>query len=185
MHKRIRRSLLTVRGWPWVAVGLLSIVAAGCGGDTRPPAGGADAVDVTGMVTFDGTPLKGGMVNFKSADGGGGGPIDASGRYKARVAPGEYQVGIVHMPAYGAPPTGGAKPGSEGVPAPSPSAPPKASSPGGPPKPGAAPGSAPKVSPGTAAGSLLPPKYSDPSTSGLTATVVKEGKNEIDFNLTP
>ena len=161
---------------------MLSIVAAGCGGGTGDP----NAVEVSGTVTYDGKPLKTGSIAFASSSSRVGGPIDTNGRYTVRVVPGDYQIAIITMgtPPPKGQPAGGTKPDSGADLSKMTGPAPAKMSPGSPPKAGAAPGSAQEISPGTAPKGLLPKKYAKPETSGLAATV-KDGKNEVNFDLTP
>lgn len=111
MNQKIRRCLLSVHGWQWAVVGLLSLAVAGCGG---APTGDPDKVEVSGKVTFDGKPLpSAGAIIFHApgggSGGGGAGPIDSKGKYRVSLLPGTYQVSVScsTMPAM---PTGGGAP---------------------------------------------------------------------------
>ena len=68
-----------------------SLLLCGCGGSN----GGS--VEVTGKVTFDGTPVEGGTITFMPADGKGASAAGkiVSGEYTAAVPPGQKQVSII------------------------------------------------------------------------------------------
>jgi len=164
MSQKIRRCLLTVRGWQWVAVGLLSVALAGC---DSARTGDPNDVKVSGTVTFDGKPLPSatGVIMFRTSSGGtaGAGPIDADGHYTVSLPPGTYQVAVscTAAPTMSSMPTGGpGEPGSD------------------PPAPGSPLPGTPSLE------SVIPAKYSNPETSGLTATIDK-AQSGLDFALTP
>lgn len=68
-----------------------SLLFCGCGGSN-----GAK-IEVTGNVTFDGTPVETGTITFMPADGKGASAAGkiVSGEYTALVPPGEKQVSII------------------------------------------------------------------------------------------
>jgi hypothetical protein len=153
----------------------LLVLGLGCGdggGSTKGP----KTFPVSGKVTQKGQPVEGAAVTFMSADGKKGalGRTDASGRYTLMSSKpgdgaqaGDYKVTVTKFKAaeaagkspdvieesYAPPPETG-----PGMAAPAP-----AKKPAGP-------------------ENLLPAKYADAQSSGLTATV-KEGKNEFDFTV--
>jgi hypothetical protein len=129
---------------------------------------------VTGKVILDGKPVTGGSVSFLTKSGGI--PvtafIEADGSYRVeRVPVGEVLIGVLSPPPDSAAPgeaikkTGGATGGAERAPD---------NTKGSPPNPTAAP---------VADKLLIPVRYNDPGTSGLT-TNVKEGENSYDITLT-
>jgi len=80
-----------------VFVGLVlgALMAAGCDG--------SKLADVSGTVTFDGTPVEEGTITFIPADGQGqtaGGPIK-DGKYSAQVPVGTMKVSISYPKAVG------------------------------------------------------------------------------------
>lgn len=145
----------------WVAVGGLGLaVSQGCSGGRE---GDPNGRVVTGTVTYKGNPVESANVTFLSANGAAFGQTNAEGKFKLttatgeKVSQGQYQVSIVKK---------------ESLPvAATPSSPDQYV----PPDPNAPPAPAPK--------DLLPAKYSDVKTSGLTAAVTADGKNEFDFPL--
>jgi len=156
--------------WPcrWLAglACLLSfVILTGCGGGTEATDRPA-TVEVTGQVTYNGGPVEGAMVTFKSSspDGRGAtGRTDESGNFQLTTfesgdgaIPGSYGVTVAKTVTEGqlsdeetnayyergqTPPTPQTK-------------------------------------------DLLPPKYKDPQGSGLTAEVTEGGENEFPFELT-
>jgi len=164
MNKTVWGSLLAV-------VLLASMLALGCpgqqGGD-RP-----STSPVSGTVTYDGQPVDGATVAFQSADGSRSavGVTDAGGKYTLTTfesgdgaVPGEYQVKIFK---YEVEATEG--PGGE-IDMDSPEyVPPEIAGEGA-------------TEDSGEPENLLPEKYNDPTTSGLTATV-SEGENTLDFPL--
>ena len=155
MNQANQVRLTMARRWQWVAaVAVLCLFVAGCGESTGDP----NAVEVTGTVTFDGAPVKGGSIAFEDSSGSReGGPIDANGNYTVNVVPGEYKIAVITM---GAPPAemastldGG---GTDG----------------------------PSKGPSAGPGGGLPAKYSVPADSGLTATIEK-AQSGLNFDLTP
>jgi len=142
---------------------LASVLAFGCGqqGADRPK-----TVPVTGTVTHGGAPVEGATVAFQSASGARGavGVTDAGGKYTLTTfesgdgaVPGAYQVKIFKYKVAS----------SEAV---------------------VDEDSEDYVSPTEDEGeaeaeNLLPAKYADPTTSGLTATVTEGGDNTFDFPL--
>lgn len=146
----------------------------GCGSGSDP--GRTDTVAVTGTVTYQGAPVEGATVTFQpqspaTVPGQGTtqpaafGTTDAEGHFTlvtppaaSGAVPGMYQVTVVKMDA---PPTPPAEPADSAN-----YVPPKEGKPTPPPK------------------NLLPKKYSQPGTSGLTATVTDDpGKNDFKFDL--
>lgn len=147
-------------------VPLVVVVFAGCpkSGPARPK-----TVAVTGKVTYNGQAVEGATVTFVSRQGTNSavGLTDATGQYKLTTfakddgaVPGEYQVKIIKTEA---PPAAGPAVSDEDpnyVP---------------PEEMGPEP-AAPK--------NLLPAKYADPNSSGLSATVTESAaKNVFDFQL--
>lgn len=143
------------------------VVVAGC----KPAGPDIDAYPVTGKVTLNGSPVAGATVTFVPSGEGKSavGMTDDTGTYTLKTydgvegAPaGEYKVKIVKY-------EGGAAP-AEAAPPPS--------------------GEDQEYSEDYAGAeeetaepkNLLPEKYADESSSGLTATVT-EGENSIDFEL--
>lgn len=141
---------------------LAPLCGVGCGeandrGDLPP------TYPVSGTVTMNSRPLAGAILNFQLVDGSRGavGKTDANGRYQLSTfksndgaVSGEYRVTVVKYPP---PPSDSSGPGDENT---------KSGS------------NVPDAEPQ----SLLPTKYSNPKTSGLTTTVTR-GKNTIDFSL--
>lgn len=120
---------------------------------------------VSGTVTYKGNPVAGANLNFRIADGSSFSMArtDASGRYELMTfeagdgtLPGEYKVGITQYESSGS--TGPGMDDAE-------YASPEGDEGGAPPK------------------NLLPEKYANPETSGLTASVT-EGPNTVNFELT-
>ncbi len=146
-------------------VGLFGFaLALGCGqaGDDRPK-----TYPVTGVVTYNGDPVEGATVALQSTAGGQGafGVTDAGGRYTLTTytsgdgaAPGQYKVKVTKVKAAQAG-SGGDTDSPDYVPPTAEDAPPAEPE------------------------NLLPAKYADPSTSGLTATVA-ESDNTVNFDLT-
>ncbi len=68
-----------------------SLLLCGCGGSN----GGT--IEVTGTVTFDGTPVESGTISFLPKDGKGASAAGkiVSGQYTAAVPPGEKKVSII------------------------------------------------------------------------------------------
>jgi len=142
---------------------LVSVLGLGCtgqqGGD-RPK-----TVRVTGTVTHSGEPVEGATVAFQSAGGSKSaiGVTDADGKYTLTTfesgdgaVPGEYQVKICKYQVET----------SQAVDESSPDyVPPAEGEQSAPPE------------------NLLPGKYADPTTSGLTATVSESGGDSFDFSL--
>lgn len=139
----------------------IAIATAGVGG-CKPARKGPATAPVTGVVTYNGSPVAGATVSFQPGEGGrsAAGVTDASGRYQLSTyarndgaIPGDYSVVIVKFEAT---PTGSGtgkdyKPPVGDIP---------------PPK------------------NELPAKFADAKTSGLKATVGK-GQNSVDFPLAP
>jgi hypothetical protein len=119
---------------------------------------GPKLATVSGKVTLQGTPVTGGTVIFHAPDGKTGtGSIKGDGTYIATEVPyGSLQVSVIPMPAMMAmsAPTK-APPGTPMIPA----------------------------SPTERRPMSLPPKYSKPESSGLTATVSKK-EETYDIPLT-
>jgi hypothetical protein len=161
------RALLT----PLVLLVMMSVV--GCG--SKPGANRPKTYPVTGTVTLGDKPVEGATLNFQLSGGSGSsvGTTDATGNYKlstfggddgARL--GDYKVAIVKYdrPAVPAAQAGKLAPGGLDA-----NYQPEA--------PGAAAPAPPK--------NLLPERYANAETSGLTATVREAGPNKIDFPLQP
>ena len=73
------------------AVCTVAVALTGCGGDTGPK-----TVDVTGMVSLDGTPVEEGQIYFRADDGGAtcSAPI-REGKYECEVTPGAKKIEII------------------------------------------------------------------------------------------
>ena len=142
--------------WNYLCVALVSMSLAGCG------TGGADGlVAVTGTVTYEGSPLEDGTVGFAPVDPTVGQPANG------KITNGKFTM----LTSASSP---GVVPGDykvrivsldldsvQGLP------------------PGVAPN--PNTPPPEPA-SLIPKKYGDPNTSGLTVTV-SSGMSELNFEL--
>lgn len=147
-----------------LAIGLLLGITWIVGCAQQPAADRPTTYSVTGTVTFQGNPVEGATVAFSPTQGkqGAFATTDASGKYSLTTfvggdgaLPGEYKVKISQYEKEA--PSGGE--GEEYVP---------------PEETGEGEDSGPK--------NLLPEKYADANSSGLTATVT-EGENTIDFAL--
>jgi hypothetical protein len=142
---------------PRFGVAILSLSAlvliAGCGKSSG---------NVSGKVTLDGQPLKGGgTVTFQGSKGGVSGTISPEGSYTiSNVPPGEVKITLAPGMATGA--VASATPGDPGK-----MQPPKTLAP-----------PAPVLPHGN-----IPEKYTKPETSGLTYTV-KSGNQTFDIPLT-
>ena len=152
-----------------VLAGVALALTIGC---TEPGVERPETFAVTGIVTLDGNPVEGATVTFVPAAGdrSAAGMTDASGKYALTTfeggdgaGPGEYGVKIEKYAGGSAGEETGE--GDEGMMSADYEA--GLRSEGG-------EGGEPK--------SLLPEKYSDPSSSGLKATVT-EGENSFDFPL--
>jgi len=152
----------TPRGKYW-AVLVAVVILAGCSGPAsdRPP-----TYPLSGTVTYNGSPLADANLNFQLADGSGSSvaKTDAQGKYTAQTfvsgdgaRPGDYKVAVTKFEK--------AETDPNEVPFDSEDY---------------APPSGDEETP--PAKNLLPAKFADPSTSGLTASVSK-GKNTADFEL--
>jgi hypothetical protein len=157
MHYRVGRSV-----YPRAVLAVLAVLAIAAGGCGKPASGGKP---VTGQVTFNGTPIQGASITFVPSTGGAPGfaMTDAEGKYTARssqgegLPPGSYQVTVMKTDA--PPPQSTVSDQDAGYVPPDPDAPP------------------------TVIKDLLPAKYKDVQTSGLTAEVKADGKNEFNFPL--
>jgi hypothetical protein len=132
------------RGAVWASLAAV-VAAAGCGDGLRTG-------DVSGTVTFDGTPVKEGAITFFPRDGAAPtrGGFVRDGKYAVNAVPlGEMKVVINGQKVTG---TKAVYPGQANSP----------------------------IKPVTA--ELLPPKYSNVSTSELRYEV-KPGSNEKNFDL--
>ncbi|MEN6492778.1 MAG: carboxypeptidase-like regulatory domain-containing protein [Thermoguttaceae bacterium] len=144
------------------ALMMLATLALGCSG------GGPDigTVKASGTVTYKGAPVEGAQVAFLP-DGSGraaAATTDASGRFTLNTAgsgdgaiPGSYKVIVTKVAPNTAAPAGSSQEG----------------------------GAAASVAGGqtAAAQDLLPAKYKNPATSGLTAKIDKGAKNDFTFEL--
>lgn len=149
----------------FLAVGLLSATAwtLGCGQGSSVDH--PTTYPVTGTVTYEGAPVEGATVTFRPTTGNQAafGNTDASGKYSLTTfvsgdgaLPGDYKVKIAKYEVQESTSSGE---GDDYVP---PEELPEGASTG------------PK--------NLLPEKYNNDATSGLTATVT-EGDNMVDFKL--
>ncbi|HBJ34616.1 MAG TPA: hypothetical protein DDZ51_07605 [Planctomycetaceae bacterium] len=143
---------------------LFVLFVAGCGGSgSKNP--GVDVHPVTGKVTVDGAPLAGATIIFKGSERGSSGITDAQGVYTLMtfdpgdgVPAGSYKVAVIKQEIVGAD---------------------NSYSDVNSPNYG-------KEAPPEALGKKVfhvAEKFGSPDSSGLTATV-KEGKNEINFEVT-
>ncbi|QDU36293.1 hypothetical protein Mal4_05770 [Maioricimonas rarisocia] len=142
----------------------ITMLAVGCTGsdpaDDRP-----DRTPVSGVVTYNGSPVEGALVTFTPTDlngSGANGRTDADGKFEMGtyesadgVRPGSYQVTVTKIPV-----TVAEQP-SEDDPNYDPDA-----------------GTAPEAE------NVLPAKYADWSTSGLTADVGQDAITDLNFELT-
>jgi hypothetical protein len=141
--------------------------ALGCGGQT---------VSVSGTVSFNGAPMKGGMVTFLSADKRAfQGTIDSEGHYKIDNVPvGEVKVAVNPMDAprmnMGAGPGRGMNVGPPPGTANMPEEGKKAY-----PKPGEAAGGGPPEG--------FPDKFKDPEKSGIVYSVTNQANQTHDIKL--
>jgi hypothetical protein len=151
-----------MRAAKWSVVILLAMVAGGCGGgSSKQP-----TVQVTGVVSLDGSPVEGATVIFGAASGqerGATGITDGSGRFKLTTydkddgaIAGKYTVEISKTET-----TGGMTPDEEHE----------------------AINAGKEVTPAVTV-NKLPEKYSDGTKSGLTADVSAGGANDFKFELT-
>jgi hypothetical protein len=139
-----------------------TVFLVGCSGGTGDP-NRPDTAPVTGVVTLDGKPVEGASVSFQAQEGqhSAFGQTNAEGRYQLTTfvsgdgaVPGKYVVTIRKTESVG----GNAVPQDD-------------------PNYGKQPLIPPTIK------FIVPEKYSNPKTSGLTATV-SEGENDIPFELT-
>ncbi|MFH1922730.1 MAG: hypothetical protein ABIP48_22940 [Planctomycetota bacterium] len=140
------------------------VVVAGCAesGGTK-----VKTVDVSGTVYLDGEPVEGVTVNFeKTENHAGTGTTGPDGKYKLAggAEPGENKVYFSKVEGSGFDPSTGMDPGQMAAAA---GAPPEGQGPAGQPS-----------------GELLPQKYMDPATSGVTLPVPENGTDSADFKLT-
>ncbi len=154
MHRMISRGVLS-------AGMLVFVVSLGCGGgaDGDRPA----TYPVSGTVAMNGQPVADANVNFQMVDGTGAavGVTDAHGRYELTTFTagdgamlGEYRVAVTQFDR---------PPADADVDDDHPDYDPEA--------------------PTFVPENLLPERYADPATSGLTASVT-EGQNTVDLDLT-
>jgi len=151
----------------YVAAGLMMAFLAGCGGGGATD--GPKLEKVTGKVTLSGAPVEGAVVTFAPKGQGqrtATARTDASGNFDMTTitagdgaVKGEYTVVIVKQEQLATVATPDSSDPNYG-------------------KSSAYPGAGSKTK------FLTPEKYASPGTSGLTASV-KEGKNEINFDLKP
>ncbi|MEZ6112701.1 MAG: carboxypeptidase-like regulatory domain-containing protein [Pirellulaceae bacterium] len=153
-------STLTKRSWSAFVVILIFIAGNGCGSG---PEGIPDGAPVTGVVTYNGSPVSGATVTFhpKSGDRAAVAQTDAAGIYQLTTQaandgalPGDYVVTVTKIEFSG---------GTE-LPEDHPDY-----------------GKAP-ASDESEAKSLVPQKYGDPKTSDLAVTV-QAGENNIPLEL--
>lgn len=146
---------------------LVLLVGCAPSGPTNRP----DTVDVTGTVTYNDVPVSGATVTFKPQDPDGRGATgrtDDSGVYQMTtfepndgVIPGEYNVTVTKTVGAETP-QGDVEVDLDNTGDDLSEPPPETDG--------------PQV--------MLPEKYADASTSGLTATVTADGENKFDFQLT-
>jgi hypothetical protein len=141
------------------------VLAAGCGGSKLPP-----TARVSGKITLSSQPVKGAIVSFmaEGAARAASGVTDGEGRYQLTTFnPNDGAVLGKHKVKISQPVTDGPAMSAE--------------------KPNAAYGEAmAQAAKGIVQrGKGVPAKYADEATSGLTAEVTKDGKNEFDFDLQP
>ncbi len=132
----------------------------GCGPGSIP------TVEVSGTVTLDGKPLEGAMVGFYPASGGAPatGQTDSSGKFTLRVPAGKAKVSVSKTEAGGEAKVDQAAAGAA----------PAGTALSGPPTAGGAPPAPPK--------SVVPAKYTNAETSGLTFEV-KSGMAPVTIEL--
>ncbi len=145
----------------------VAVSLAGCSG---PADSGPARVAVSGTVTYNGSPVEGASVTFSPQDKGGlaaAGTTDAQGHFKLTTinaddgaVPGSYAVMISKTEGEAA--SGETQTEEEAYKQ-------------------AFPGNQPAAE--SKAKDLLPAKYKDKATSGLTATVAESGKNDFTFEL--
>lgn len=157
MHHHIGRSAYRLAVFAILAV--FAVAAVGC---AKPSSGG---LPVKGQVTYNGTPVQGASITFVSPAGGAPGfaMTDAEGKFTVRSSQGEglpagsYQVTVTKTDAPS--PQNTVSDQDPGYVPPDPNAPP------------------------VVIKDVLPAKYKDVQTSGLTADVTAGGKNEFTFPL--
>ena len=154
-----------------------ALTLAGCGGDGRR----LDTVPVSGVVRVNGQAMEGAVVTFSPQGDGhaASGTTDASGKYTLTTeisgdgaVPGSYQVMVTKFEQPNAPTAPAA--GESDIDAAY-----RAAEAAGVDIMGTPRETVPRVT----AKSLVPEKYRNPQTSGLTATVSSEGANQFDFEL--
>ena len=152
-----------------ILMGLALLMAAGCGREESPT--GLDLYPVEGVVTMGGDPVAGATINFycKEANKSAFGYTNEDGEYVLTTSSvndgavaGSHTVTITKF----------------NVPPETPALAPVESEDYAP------PGFGEETAPAFEMESLLPKKYSDPATSGLTAVVGPDSDNEFDFDLT-
>jgi hypothetical protein len=137
-------------------VAVLSL--AGCGGKKEE----GNGRPVTGKITYNGQPIAEATVTFVGDFNSAFAQTDAEGNFKLKTALGDkvplgdYQVTVIK---------------TETLPTPPPVPPEEYK----PPDPNAPPPPEPK--------DLLPPKYKQPDSSQLTASVTESGENHFEFDL--
>lgn len=160
----------------WACLALLSggLLMVGCG--KAKTAGRPKTVPVFGTVTLNGQPVAEAQVVFqaKGKSPSATGLTDSSGKYRLMTfdvegaVPGEYAVAIFKYDQSSlAPPSSSTS---------------SAVSQGGMPDDYVPPGIGAPIKP-SGPKNLLPAKYADAKTSGLTATVKESGENKFDFTL--
>jgi hypothetical protein len=154
-------------GFAWIALAGLALgVGQGC---SKGKKGDPNGQLVTGKVTYQGNPVDGAFVTFAAPSVSAFGQTDSEGKFKLATASGDkvplgaYQVSIFkkEQPSAAAARAEFDPEQPENYVPPDPNAPP-------PPEPK----------------DLLPVRYAQAGTSGLSATVTVDGKNEFDFPLT-
>ncbi len=152
-----------------VLLGVALLLLAGCtGGDTGT---NPKTYPVAGTVTMGGTPVAGATVSFQLADGSRSavGITDEGGKYKLTTfaaddgaVPGDYKVSVLKLEGGTVEAAASGQLASGEI---SESYDPNVKSAGGGPK------------------HLLPEKFANTATSGLTAKVAEGGENKFDFDL--
>ncbi len=147
----------------WIVLLPLAVLACMMGGCSP---GAVPTVEVSGTVNLDGKPLEGAMVGFYPATGGAPaiGQTDSAGKFKLKVPAGKAKVSVSKTEAGGEAKVDQAAAGAA----------PAGTALSGPPVAGGAPPAPPK--------SLVPAKYTNADTSGITVEV-KSGMEPVTIDL--